>query len=146
MYRVPGRSWRYVRVFGDRAKWDPGCVRGVGAEEDHRTQAELISSISWEGVGQAHIVRDSSHAVCGAAVLQDWDQTTVEWFSDSKETDIALPEYKLTFLWLDKTLACAVDQVRGGFSCVWEGRNRSCGGAHAAPAVWHHKTPACAVD
>lgn len=44
-------------------------------------------------------------------LLQDWDTTTVEWFSNDKETDIALPEYKLTFLWLDKTLACGVDQV-----------------------------------
>jgi 30S ribosomal protein 3 len=42
---------------------------------------------------------------------EDWDTTTVEWFSNDKETDIALPEYKLTFLWLDKTLACGVDQV-----------------------------------
>lgn len=59
---------------------------------------------------------------CGQQVLigclllllpQDWDTTTVEWFSNDKETDIALPEYKLTFLWLDKTLACGVDQVCG---------------------------------
>jgi hypothetical protein len=50
--------------------------------------------------------------LCMCLCAQDWDQTTVEWFSDSKETDIALPEYKLTFLWLDKTLACAVDQVK----------------------------------
>lgn len=43
---------------------------------------------------------------------QDWDTTTCEWFSNDKEADIALPEYRLTFLWLDKTLACGVDQVR----------------------------------
>jgi 30S ribosomal protein 3 len=42
---------------------------------------------------------------------EDWDTTTVEWFSNDKETDISLPEYRLTFLWLDKTLACGVDQV-----------------------------------
>jgi hypothetical protein len=44
-------------------------------------------------------------------LLQDWDTTTVEWFSNDKETDVALPEYRLTFLWLEKTLACGVDQV-----------------------------------
>lgn len=42
---------------------------------------------------------------------EDWDTTTVEWFSNDKETDVALPEYRLTFLWLEKTLACGVDQV-----------------------------------
>jgi len=42
---------------------------------------------------------------------EDWDSTTCEWFSNDKETDTPLPEYKLTFLWLDRTLGCAVDQV-----------------------------------
>jgi len=52
-------------------------------------------------------------ALCHAPSLQDWDSTTCDWFSSDKETDIPLPEYKLTFLWLERTLGCAVDQVGG---------------------------------
>jgi hypothetical protein len=56
---------------------------------------------------------------CCCSRPQDWDTTTVEWFSNDKDTDIALPEYRLTFLWLEKTLACGVDQVRAAaWVCV----------------------------
>lgn len=46
------------------------------------------------------------------AVAQDWDSTTTDWFTNKEEDDIALPEYKLVFLWFEKNIAVAVDQVR----------------------------------
>lgn len=45
-------------------------------------------------------------------VPADWDSTTVDWFTaNRKGEEIPLPEYKLTFLWLEKNIAVAVDQV-----------------------------------
>ena len=31
--------------------------------------------------------------------VQDWDSINVDWFSNKKEDNIALPEYKLNFIW-----------------------------------------------
>jgi 30S ribosomal protein 3 len=52
----------------------------------------------------------------------DWDATTTDWFTNKEEDDIPLPEYKLVFLWFDKNIAVAVDQVyaRGNGSCLTE--------------------------
>eukprot|EP00775_Hariotina_reticulata_P001251 gene1251-1591_t len=53
---------------------------------------------------------------------QDWDQTTVDWFTNQKEQDLPLPEFKLVFLWMDQNIAVAVDQVyaRGNSSPLTE--------------------------
>jgi 30S ribosomal protein 3 len=53
---------------------------------------------------------------------EDWDQTTVDWFTNQKEQDLPLPEYKLVFLWMDSNIAVAVDQVyaRGNSSPLTE--------------------------
>lgn len=48
---------------------------------------------------------------CLGVRLQDWDATTTDWFTNKEEDDIPLPEYKLVFLWFDKNIAVAVDQV-----------------------------------
>lgn len=55
-------------------------------------------------------------------IPEDWDQTTIDWFSNKKSGDIPLPTYKLNFLWLDKNIAVAVDQVyaRGAQSPLTE--------------------------
>ncbi|KAF5828352.1 plastid and cyanobacterial ribosomal protein-domain-containing protein [Dunaliella salina] len=44
-------------------------------------------------------------------VPQNWSETNVDWFTSSAEERIALPEYRLTFLWQEKNIAVAVDQV-----------------------------------
>jgi 30S ribosomal protein 3 len=44
-------------------------------------------------------------------VPQDWSTLNVEWFSNKKEEKIPLPEYRLSFLWQEKNIAVAVDQV-----------------------------------
>lgn len=53
---------------------------------------------------------------------EDWDATTIEWFSNREEDELPLPEYKLAFLWMDKNIAVAVDQVyaRGNTSPLTE--------------------------
>lgn len=43
--------------------------------------------------------------------VQNWSDTNVDWFTSSAEEKIALPEYRLTFLWQEKNIAVAVDQV-----------------------------------
>jgi hypothetical protein len=53
------------------------------------------------------LVTHSSHT----RHAQDWDSTTTEWFSTKEESDVPLPEYRLVFLWLEKSLGCAIDQV-----------------------------------
>lgn len=35
----------------------------------------------------------------------------MDWFTSRKEEKIPLPEYKLSFLWQEKNIAVAVDQV-----------------------------------
>lgn len=35
----------------------------------------------------------------------------MDWFSNKKEDKTPLPEYKLNFLWQEKNIAVAVDQV-----------------------------------
>ncbi len=45
------------------------------------------------------------------AQSQDWDNINIDWFSNKKEENIALPEYKLNFIWTQRNIAVAVDQV-----------------------------------
>ncbi|PNW86376.1 hypothetical protein CHLRE_02g083950v5 [Chlamydomonas reinhardtii] len=53
---------------------------------------------------------------------QDWDQINVDFFSNKKDENIPLPEYRLNVLWTDKNLAVAIDQVysRGQVSPLTE--------------------------
>jgi len=53
---------------------------------------------------------------------QDWQNVKVDWFTDRRTDDLPLPGYKLNFLWLQKNLGVAVDQVyaRGGSSPLTE--------------------------
>ncbi len=44
-------------------------------------------------------------------VPKDWDTVNVDWFSNKKEENIPLPDYKLTFLWQNTNISVAVDQV-----------------------------------
>lgn len=55
-------------------------------------------------------------------VPKDWDSVNVEWFTNKKEDNIPLPDYKLTFLWQKNNIAVAVDQVysRGQVSPLTE--------------------------
>lgn len=55
-------------------------------------------------------------------VPEDWDTINVDWFSSKKEDNISLPEYKLNFIWTEKNIAVAVDQVysRGQVSPLTE--------------------------
>jgi hypothetical protein len=75
---------------------------------------------------------------------QDWDQTTIDWFNAKKSADLPLPTYKLNFLWLDKNIAVAVDQVRGGGG--GGGRRGRRGGARAARSrlPWPRTRAPCA--
>jgi 30S ribosomal protein 3 len=43
--------------------------------------------------------------------MQNWSDTNVDWFTSSAEEKISLPDYRLTFLWQEKNIAVAVDQV-----------------------------------
>ena len=43
--------------------------------------------------------------------LQDWDQINIDFFSNKKDENVPLPEYRLNVLWTDKNLAVAIDQV-----------------------------------
>lgn len=42
---------------------------------------------------------------------QDWDDTTVDWFTDREAEGLPLPEFRLNFLWMEKNIAVGVDQV-----------------------------------
>lgn len=55
-------------------------------------------------------------------VPEDWDSINVDWFSNKKEDNIPLPEYKLNFIWTERNIAVAVDQVysRGQVSPLTE--------------------------
>mmetsp|Transcript_5259 Transcript_5259/g.11525 ORF Transcript_5259/g.11525 Transcript_5259/m.11525 type:complete len:320 (-) Transcript_5259:430-1389(-) len=55
-------------------------------------------------------------------VPQDWDTINVDWFTNKREDNIPLPEYKLSFLWQEKNIAVSVDQVysRGQISPLTE--------------------------
>ena len=53
---------------------------------------------------------------------QDWDTINIDWFTSKKDDKIPLPEFKLTFLWQEKNIAVAVDQVYSRVS----GRARAC--------------------
>jgi len=55
-------------------------------------------------------------------VPEDWDNINVDWFSNRREENIPLPEYKLSFVWTDRNIAVAVDQVysRGQVSPLTE--------------------------
>lgn len=55
-------------------------------------------------------------------VPKDWDTINIDWFSSRREDNIALPEYKLSFLWQEKNIAVGVDQVysRGQVSPLTE--------------------------
>jgi len=55
-------------------------------------------------------------------VPEDWDTINVDWFSNRKEDIIPLPEYKLNFIWTERNIAVAVDQVysRGQISPLTE--------------------------
>lgn len=46
-----------------------------------------------------------------ACSSQDWDNINVDWFSNRQEENIPLPEYKLSFVWTERNIAVAVDQV-----------------------------------
>ena len=54
--------------------------------------------------------------------LQDWDQTTIDWFSNKKSGDIPLPTYKLNFLW------CAHGGLRGA-AAAGAAKGRVCAGS-----------------
>ncbi|KAG2494069.1 hypothetical protein HYH03_007712 [Edaphochlamys debaryana] len=53
---------------------------------------------------------------------QDWDQINIDFFSNKRDENIPLPEYRLNVLWTDKNLAVAIDQVysRGQVSPLTE--------------------------
>ena len=55
-------------------------------------------------------------------VPEDWDTINVDWFSNKKEENIPLPEYKLNFIWTERNIAVSVDQVysRGQISPLTE--------------------------
>lgn len=55
-------------------------------------------------------------------VPEDWDTINVDWFTNRKEDNIPLPEYKLNFIWTERNIAVAVDQVysRGQISPLTE--------------------------
>lgn len=55
-------------------------------------------------------------------LLQDWDKSTIEWFTNKKIDEVPLPEFKLNFLWVGLNIAVAVDQVyaRGQISPLTE--------------------------
>jgi hypothetical protein len=42
---------------------------------------------------------------------QDWDQINIDFFSNKKDENVPLPEYRLNVLWTEKNLAVAIDQV-----------------------------------
>lgn len=53
---------------------------------------------------------------------EDWDQINIDFFSNKKDENVPLPEYRLNVLWTDKNLAVAIDQVysRGQVSPLTE--------------------------
>ncbi|KAG1665561.1 hypothetical protein FOA52_000707 [Chlamydomonas sp. UWO 241] len=55
-------------------------------------------------------------------VPEDWDNINIDWFSNKREENIPLPEYKLSFIWTERNIAVAVDQVysRGQVSPLTE--------------------------
>lgn len=45
---------------------------------------------------------------------QDWDTINIDWFSNKREDNIPLPEYRLNFIWAVRcrfVAACALDRV-----------------------------------
>lgn len=57
-------------------------------------------------------------------MLQDWDQINVDFFSNKKDENIPLPEFRLNILWMEKNLAVAIDQVYSRVSVVRDARRR----------------------
>lgn len=48
----------------------------------------------------------------------------MDFFSNKKDENIPLPEYRLNVLWTDKNLAVAIDQVYSRVSACGGGRGR----------------------
>ncbi|PNH11498.1 putative 30S ribosomal protein 3, chloroplastic [Tetrabaena socialis] len=57
-----------------------------------------------------------------ALLPADWDQINIDFFSNKRDENIPLPEFRLNVLWTDKNLAVAIDQVysRGQVSPLTE--------------------------
>jgi len=86
-------------------KYDEDVVSGVS----EKTRAE-IASYKLTKTELANLVPE------------DWDTINVDWFSSKREENIPLPEYKLSFVWTERNIAVAVDQVysRGQVSPLTE--------------------------
>ncbi|KAI8473291.1 MAG: plastid and cyanobacterial ribosomal protein-domain-containing protein [Monoraphidium minutum] len=99
-------------------EWAPAASPDDGADPlaayDNETAAGMRQLVAAAKLSQEELVE--------GMVPEDWDQTTIDWFSNKKSGDIPLPTYKLNFLWLDKNIAVAVDQVyaRGAQSPLTE--------------------------
>eukprot|EP00967_Tisochrysis_lutea_P014833 scaffold16702_cov20-Tisochrysis_lutea.AAC.1 len=85
-------------------------MRRASAQKLSRVLQRLLV---WVVAASAAILRGLSNPSLSNYVvqLQNWSETNVDWFTSSAEERIALPEYRLTFLWQEKNIAVAVDQV-----------------------------------
>lgn len=91
--------------------------------DDGRDPLALYDNAAAEGMrALVAAAKLTPEELAEGVVPDDWDQTTIDWFSGKKGGDVPLPAYRLNFLWLDKNIAVAVDQVyaRGAQSPLTE--------------------------
>eukprot|EP00879_Flechtneria_rotunda_P000956 GHRR01001089.1.p1 GENE.GHRR01001089.1~~GHRR01001089.1.p1 ORF type:complete len:343 (+),score=148.46 GHRR01001089.1:153-1181(+) len=104
---------------------DAEVVEDLG-EVPVSSQRHVLDKLSNDEAVQARQVvaalKLSKEELQGHILPEDWDATTVEWFTNKAEQEIPLPEYKLNFIWMEKNIAVAVDQVysRGNTSPLTE--------------------------
>ncbi|MEW5297797.1 MAG: hypothetical protein WDW38_006981 [Sanguina aurantia] len=78
---------------------------GVGRSDDEEFAG--ISKDQKEAISKLKL----SKADMKNLVPKDWDTINIDWFTNSKEENIPLPEFKLNVLWMSQNVAISVDTV-----------------------------------
>lgn len=101
-------------VRGEAAPRAPLATAGTCS---HATLGQGHSHFSWGSPGRvlvASALREcgpGGKLTCSCLQLQDWDTINIDWFTNKREEEIALPEFKLNFLWSENDIAVSVDQI-----------------------------------
>ena len=94
-------------------KYDEDEMSGMSEEQRDQVATYKLTKTELANLVPEVRTRDGSHHLHGAHMVvqqllsphatptsfQDWDTINVDWFTNRKEENIPLPEYKLNFIW-----------------------------------------------